>query len=301
MGQKANSLILRSKQKHFESNFKYLNSNFEESTLLFYKSVELQSYVERIFNIYGIIIHTLKLEYSKEYIKLTLFICTTSSQFSKLKKKTLINNLLVERNNSFLELTNSHYLINLIIKNSLLEIVFKYIKTKSIKIDVKNIYQKFCVELNKSKKIRSKFKDIISSFRKFLKVPVLKYIFISVCISVFEKNSANFLARYISIYLKNFKKKHNYLILFLNKTFFKLLKSSFSKANGVKIQISGRLNGAPRAKTKKIQLGQIPLQTITSLVDYSSCTSYTVNGTFGVKVWICYRTKKMFNIYVFTT
>ena len=57
--------------------------------------------------------------------------------------------------------------------------------------------------------------------------------------------------------------------------------------NGVKIVIKGRFNGAPRARSKIIQVGNIPLQSFKAKIDYSQTTSYTPNGTFGVKVWIC--------------
>ena len=59
------------------------------------------------------------------------------------------------------------------------------------------------------------------------------------------------------------------------------------KDRGIKIKIKGRFNGAPRARHKIIQIGTgIPALTISSKIDYGEITSYTANGTFGVKVWI---------------
>ena len=66
-----------------------------------------------------------------------------------------------------------------------------------------------------------------------------------------------------------------------------IISSKFSKIKGLKIKISGRLNGAPRANSKIIQIGSIPLQSFNSLIDYHNSTAYTPNGSFEVKVWIC--------------
>ena len=74
MGQKANSLILRSTQNVFESNFKYIYNNFEESTFLLYKSIEINLYIRHLFKRFGFVIHTLKFEYSKQGINLIIFI-----------------------------------------------------------------------------------------------------------------------------------------------------------------------------------------------------------------------------------
>jgi small subunit ribosomal protein S3 len=55
----------------------------------------------------------------------------------------------------------------------------------------------------------------------------------------------------------------------------------------MKIKIKGRFNGAPRAKHKIIIIGKgVPNLTIDAKIDYSEETAYTINGTFGVKVWI---------------
>ena len=78
MGQKSNSLILRSNQRHFEYNVKYIESNVEESTVLFYKSIELKSYLFRIFKHFGLIIHSFNLEYSRDFLNITIRLCSQS-------------------------------------------------------------------------------------------------------------------------------------------------------------------------------------------------------------------------------
>ncbi|MDZ7798060.1 MAG: 30S ribosomal protein S3 [Patescibacteria group bacterium] len=57
-------------------------------------------------------------------------------------------------------------------------------------------------------------------------------------------------------------------------------------AKGVKITVSGRLNGAEIARTEKLAKGQIPLHTLRADVDYSRGNAATTYGSIGVRVWI---------------
>uniref|UniRef100_UPI003002B7C9 ribosomal protein S3 n=1 Tax=Anunuuluaehu liula TaxID=3049639 RepID=UPI003002B7C9 len=60
------------------------------------------------------------------------------------------------------------------------------------------------------------------------------------------------------------------------------------KANikGIKVQISGRLNGAEIARSEWVREGRVPLQTLRANIDYSYKTAQTIYGILGVKVWI---------------
>lgn len=55
---------------------------------------------------------------------------------------------------------------------------------------------------------------------------------------------------------------------------------------GVKIQISGRLNGAEIARREWIREGRVPLQTLRANIDYSHKIAVTTYGILGIKVWI---------------
>jgi small subunit ribosomal protein S3 len=55
---------------------------------------------------------------------------------------------------------------------------------------------------------------------------------------------------------------------------------------GIKIQVSGRLNGAEIARTEWTREGRVPLHTLRADVDYSYKTAQTTYGVLGVKVWI---------------
>jgi small subunit ribosomal protein S3 len=55
---------------------------------------------------------------------------------------------------------------------------------------------------------------------------------------------------------------------------------------GIKIQVSGRLNGAEIARTESTREGKVPLHTLRADIDYSYCTAKTVYGILGIKVWV---------------
>jgi len=57
---------------------------------------------------------------------------------------------------------------------------------------------------------------------------------------------------------------------------------------GIKIVLSGRLNGAEIARTEKMHVGTVPLITLRSDVEFCSTAAQTLQGKIGVKVWICH-------------
>merc|ERR1712118_124598 len=58
------------------------------------------------------------------------------------------------------------------------------------------------------------------------------------------------------------------------------------KTNGLRIQVSGRLNGAEIARTEWIRRGRVPLHTFSADLDYACKTASTIYGLLGIKVWI---------------
>ena len=57
-------------------------------------------------------------------------------------------------------------------------------------------------------------------------------------------------------------------------------------AKGVRIEVSGRLNGAEMSRREKEVAGSVPLHTIRADIDYAQVNAQTVAGIIGVKVWI---------------
>jgi len=57
-------------------------------------------------------------------------------------------------------------------------------------------------------------------------------------------------------------------------------------AEGIKVQISGRLNGAEMARSEHFKEGRIPLSTFRADIDYAFAEADTTYGKLGIKVWI---------------
>jgi small subunit ribosomal protein S3 len=55
---------------------------------------------------------------------------------------------------------------------------------------------------------------------------------------------------------------------------------------GIKIQVSGRLNGAEIARTEATREGKVPLHTLRADIDYCYRSAQTIYGVLGVKVWV---------------
>lgn len=63
-------------------------------------------------------------------------------------------------------------------------------------------------------------------------------------------------------------------------------KAQRANVKGIKIQVSGRLNGAEIARSEWVREGRVPLQTLRADIDYSYQTAQTTYGILGVKVWL---------------
>jgi small subunit ribosomal protein S3 len=57
-------------------------------------------------------------------------------------------------------------------------------------------------------------------------------------------------------------------------------------AEGIKVQVSGRVNGAEIARTEWYREGRVPLHTLRADIDYAPFEAHTTYGIIGVKVWI---------------
>jgi small subunit ribosomal protein S3 len=55
---------------------------------------------------------------------------------------------------------------------------------------------------------------------------------------------------------------------------------------GIKVQVSGRLNGADIARAENVREGPVPLQTLRADIDYASRSAKTIYGLLGIKIWV---------------
>ena len=267
MSKKIDASLFRRGLKNNEWYFKYTEKNKEESSLLFYKNFQVQNYINKLFNSYGLIVMMFKIEYSISHlvIKIAIFDLNSKSLDIKICKK-----------------------FNNIINNNLIIAVKLYYKVDKVNVKLKNLNKVFENNVIKSKQFKLEFKKIISKLKvlrnntKQLELVKLAFIIIS------NKNTAKLLAKFISYLLNNNKNKYSSNIFISFKNIFNILiDSNISKISGISIIISGRINGFPRAKKKQIRIGILPLQSINSEIDYFKETVYTDNGTLGLKILIC--------------
>lgn len=145
-------------------------------------------------------------------------------------------------------------------------------------------YSFFCKELFRFQRSRN--------FGKFFPETLETLYFV---LGNYSYGNANLLAKLIVFFLEN-NRSHTAIVVFLKKAldvFFKKLPGSFLAVNGIKILIKGRFNKRRRTKTVIIQEGQIALQTLNIPLDYCQTYAVTLYGSFGVKVWLSKKIKKL--------
>jgi ribosomal protein S3 len=179
---------------------------------------------------------------------------------------------------------------------------FHQILMKSLKAYTKN---KICVSvtlqnLNRFKNLShiqmKGLKQIFKQLRNFVKNSFFKEAINILFVSISKRKSAKILAEFMSDQFRlnqlrtdqvTISRKDNYFMGFLKQTVMLLIKSEISCVMGVKIVVKGRFNRAPRARINHIRFGKFSLQSFNSKINYHQSTAYTVNGTFGVKIWLC--------------
>ncbi|MFV0400402.1 MAG: 30S ribosomal protein S3 [Oscillospiraceae bacterium] len=118
------------------------------------------------------------------------------------------------------------------------------------------------------------------------------------CEDIVNKNRAEKLAVYINVVEVKQTDKNAQLVaeniatqLENRVAFRRAMKQAIGRAmrfgaKGIKIQVSGRLNGAEIARTEHYHEGTIPLQTLRADIDYGFAEANTTYGKIGVKVWV---------------
>jgi hypothetical protein len=136
-----------------------------------------------------------------------------------------------------------------------------------------------------------RLKSHFYKYKRFRFVPQIINIF---NISLRTK-SADFFCRALSLELKFIEKKKKNKKVWKFVSFIKHLvvfvKVQTTSIHGLKVQISGRFKGANRSKTIIAKQGMIPFNTLRADIDYAYAPTITINGSYGIKVWFCYRSK----------
>ncbi len=119
----------------------------------------------------------------------------------------------------------------------------------------------------------------IQLLRQELRILIQKRVNINVKEEKNAENNAKFLAEMIALQLEKriaFRRAMRQIIMRARK----------AGAQGVKVECSGRLNGAEIARREWYREGRVPLQTLRANIDYAFTEALTTYGKIGVKVWV---------------
>lgn len=306
MGQKVDARIFRLGvcKKTWEQ--KYIEKKSEESSFYLYKTLEIRKYIYRIFDLYKIKIHNCKVFYSENSIQIVVSFYLTEKTINIIDKNLTryqkkfsirIKQLRVKKkckkNLLTYDLNLKQKMLLKKFEDVLLESLSMYTKRKiHIFIKLQNLNKFKHLSYNQIKNCKIVFKQL----KKFIKNSFFKEAMNILFINISKRKSSRLLAEFISYQFKlnqikndqvAISRKDNYFLGFLKQSIKLLINTEVSRLTGTKITIKGRFNRAPRAKKIIMQFGKFSLQSINSKIDYFQSTAYTINGTFGIKVWIC--------------
>lgn len=170
--------------------------------------------------------------------------------------------------------------------------IFSYFNNLTENNDNKNIlFSKYKFKYKRKKLLKSRLqkytlfilKRHIKKIIKILKIQKNKNYSISVQLIKNNFENSALISRYISAEIQK-RIKVRRIIKTILKRIFSLGKSS--NVLGLKIQISGRLNGIEMARKEWKRIGRLPLHTLKANIDYSQEFINTTYGIIGVKVWL---------------
>jgi len=269
MAQKINANLFRKSLQNSEWTSKYQNTNKEETSLFIFKNIKIEKYITNLFRFYGFFITSYQIDFYKSQLK--IYISFIKNPFYK---------------NVEIKKTNKKLFYKHLTKTFLITVLTNYYNVK-VNLKLKDLTNTFENNLIKFKSVRMEHRKLLKNLRRFKNydnfLGITKLIFIVLSNRKSTKLLSNFMSYLISIQ----KKKHYHVLIFIKNILNIVLKSKLSKILGIKIQISGRINNRRKSKRKVITLGNLPIQSLNSYIDYTESKSYTKNGTFGIKVWIC--------------
>jgi ribosomal protein S3 len=289
MAQKTDQKILRLNNNW---NYKYFEKKSLDTNKYVYQNLNITNFVKQILKYNNIIMNNIKIlknDHTVLHIYISYF--TTIDYLTLKAKKSISNNNLV-----YFKIKYQESLINNNFKN-----IFNF--TPSL---ISTILYSLYLYTNKKSKIIltvdniNKKKTAQKQEIKFIKKSLLKLkryknnnFFISgitLLYTITKKlNSINLLTQFIANNLKTVK-RHKFFFKFIKNSLSILLQNPLSVLKGVKIKVTGRVNGRPRAKHLIILIGSgVPCLTLKSNIDYQRITAFTSKGTIGIKIWAYYK------------
>jgi len=269
MAQKTNPIIFQLKKTSAWKS-KYIEKKASEFLVYSKQNLEIKNFIVTFFEKYGIIINNCKFYYLNHLIHISISyqqnLNILKKSFKSWKKKLFL---------SLIHFKYKKYKLLVVLEQLNINVKQIVINKKNNKLCKKNLInlRKYNLSSNLLKKQNNFFKLGIS--------------IVFNCIA--NKKCAKLLGHFIITQLKILDKfkRHNFFLNFIKNTLKLFKNNNYSKFKGIKIKIKGRLNGRPRSNSKTIIIANnVSLITINSIIDYSSQTAFTSNGTLGVKTWV---------------
>lgn len=280
MGQKTNPNILRlgvTKQWNIQN----IEKKPQEIALYAFRSIEIKQFVEKFFKDNGLTLVRCKVHYSDSgllHIMLLCYASAGSTFYHNLSDKTYLKLGFNESVKISKSCDNEDPF-----RTEILLKLFNSLHTfTSNNVNILLTINQINKELSSLKKLKL-FKENLIELRRFEDSKFFQIGLQTIFLSAQETNSADLIAKFIADELSK-TKKHNFFLRFLKKALV-LAKGNLPQA--IKIKITGRFNRARRSRHKFIFIGgDVPTLTIKNNINYSDQTTFTPNGTFGVKVWV---------------
>lgn len=307
MGQKINSNIFRLGYRHNKGNTFYQENSLNSLSDYIFEETNVKKFILNIFNKHGLVASNFFFFRSEQvlFVFLSFYVSikirVKVSNLLKAKKiffKPSILNLLSNKSKKnriwllkFLKTKQkfNDKLLNFYFTEKILCVLYNFTRRKvSICLFLNNISIK-----NLHKLDFNLLKKTSLQMRKFARASFYKDSFNTMITAFFSLGTASLFSNLIAHHIK-YLKRHNYYFNFLKRSLNLFLKLPGKLITGLKIIITGRLNGKPRSSSKTIQLGKTSLQSMDSKIVFNSTTSYSNYGTFGIKVWVC--EKKVYSL-----
>lgn len=288
-------------------NHKYIEKNSYELHTNIFRSLEIEQYLRKTLKNYKFNLHKHKLNFTNSTLNIFLSIYEIKPNQDIISENRISNNKekLTQINKKIkkyckkkpikkveyvkiLKLYKSYILKskkNNIKKTIRLDSLSKKI-TENLNLFTNNKYNVVLTlqEINIVNSSKNA-KNTLINFSRFEKTPFFLEGVSLLLPIITQKKPARLLSEFIASQLRT--KRHNFFLNFLKESLTFITNLKFSKIQGVKIIVKGRLNNATRSRHHLITVGKIPLITIKSKIDYFESTAFTSNGTLGIKTWVC--------------
>lgn len=205
----------------------------------------------------------------------------SSKQKRKFRKLKLIKNSILRKINSLKGLSRFSFLTRL--DNN-------YSKNLHIRINPLNKYLKKNFLFYQFIKNLSRYR-----FSLFRRGNTLLNDFIAISSLINRKQiSVDAFTNILGLVFKNLhKRRHSVFFAFVRRIIRLFTKIRTSCIQGMKVEVSGRLRGANKARTQRAIAGFLGITTISSETKFSKCDIHTIYGVYGLKVWVTYGTFRL--------